>query len=106
MNSGHFHPLVSRRVTAIVEMHCGANTNHIRKASAVGSDQRRLSASGDRRLPGRAVLIGAHRITVPSAATAISRAAIAGISASVMSRSKPIGLVTTATLLAIRPATE
>ena len=40
MNSGHFQPLVSRRVTAIVEMHCGANTNHIRNASAVGSDQR------------------------------------------------------------------
>lgn len=40
MNSGHFHPFVSRRVTAIVLMHCGAKTNHIRNASAVGSVQR------------------------------------------------------------------
>ena len=39
MNSGHFHPFVSRRVTAIVLMHCGAKTNHIRNASAVGSVQ-------------------------------------------------------------------
>ena len=39
MKMGHFQPLVSRRVTAIVEMHCGANTNQARKASAVASDQ-------------------------------------------------------------------
>ena len=39
MNSGHFQPLVSRRVTAMVDMHCGANTNQARKASAVGSVQ-------------------------------------------------------------------
>ena len=43
MKAGHFQPLVSCRVTAIVEMHWGAKTNHIRKASAVGSDQLRLS---------------------------------------------------------------
>jgi hypothetical protein len=40
MKIGHFHPLVSRRVTAIVEMHWGAKTNQARKASAVASDQR------------------------------------------------------------------
>ena len=37
--SGHFQPFVSRRVTAIVEMHCGAKTNQARKASAVGNGQ-------------------------------------------------------------------
>jgi hypothetical protein len=39
MKTGHFQPLVSRRVTAMVEMHCGAKTNQARKASAVASDQ-------------------------------------------------------------------
>jgi hypothetical protein len=40
MNIGHFHPLVSRRVTAMVEMHCGAKTNQARKARAVAMLQR------------------------------------------------------------------
>ena len=39
MNIGHFHPFVSRRATAIVDRHCGANTNQARKASAVGRVQ-------------------------------------------------------------------
>jgi hypothetical protein len=39
MKMGHFQPLVSRRVTAIVEMHCGAKTNQARKAKAVANDQ-------------------------------------------------------------------
>ena len=38
MKIGHFHPLVSRRVTAIVDMHCGAKTNQARKASAIGKE--------------------------------------------------------------------
>ena len=36
MKPGHFHPFVSRRVTAIVLMHWGAKTNQARNASAVG----------------------------------------------------------------------
>ena len=46
------------------------------------------------------------RIDGPSAATATSRAAIAGISASAMSWLKPIGLTTTSIPSAIRPAIE
>ena len=40
MKAGHFQPFVSRRATAIVDRHCGANTNQARKASAVGRLQR------------------------------------------------------------------
>ena len=43
MNNGHRQLLVSRLVTAIVEMHWGAKTNQARKASAVGRVQRACS---------------------------------------------------------------
>ena len=45
MNAGHAQPPVSRRVTASVEMHCGANTYQARNASAVGSVQLERSRS-------------------------------------------------------------
>ena len=61
MNSGHFQPLVSRRVTAMVEMHCGANTNQARKASAVARDQRCCSFSTSVRLR-RGIVAGIDRI--------------------------------------------
>ena len=48
MNIGHFQPFVSRRVTAMVDMHCGANTNQARKASAVGRVQPALSSVAQR----------------------------------------------------------
>ena len=57
MKPGHFHPFVSRRVTAIVDMHCGANTNQARKASAVGRLQSALSRSPSSR--GAALVVGA-----------------------------------------------
>ena len=40
MKLGHFHPFVSLLATAMVDRHCGAKTNHAKKASAVGRLQR------------------------------------------------------------------
>ena len=51
MKIGHFHPLVSRRVTAMVEMHCGANTNQARKASAVARLERQAEPYARRARP-------------------------------------------------------
>ena len=45
MKIGQRQLAVSRRVMASVEIHCGANTNQARKASAVGSGQALRSRS-------------------------------------------------------------
>ena len=62
MKSGHFQPLVSRRVTAMVEMHCGANTNQARKASAVGQASSGLAAAGSSVCAACIVVVGVERI--------------------------------------------
>ncbi len=105
MNSGHFHPLVSRRVIAIVEMHCGAKTNQARKASAVAMLQRPCKRSLSDCAIASSSSPASIALAVASADTATSRAAIAGISANAMSWLNPIGATTTSSPLAMRPAT-
>ena len=104
MKPGHFHPLVSRRVTANVEIHCGANTNQARKASAVGRLHafRRLSTSEvstSDSSPCRGV-DGAERRDRDLARRH------AGDEREAISWLKPIGRTMTSSPVAMRPAIE
>src|SRR3546814_5563554 len=91
MNIGHFHPLVSRRVIAIVEMHCGAKTNQARKASAVARLHWPCSLSPSDSAIASSSPSASIAFAVAIAETATSRAALAGIKASAISWLKPIG---------------
>ena len=85
--NGIFQPPVSRLIAAIVDKHCGANTNHAKSEYAVASDHC-CAMMDDSAAPASSPAI---EYTVPSALTSTSRAANPEISATLICQLKPIG---------------
>src|SRR6187402_2440477 len=92
MISGYRHELVSRFTTASVERHCGANTYHASNEQAVARLQ--LLAITGSSCPATSSPAADIAYTVPSAATATSRAARPGTSAIEICQLKPMGAKT------------
>src|SRR5439155_23403881 len=96
------HEFVSRRTTASVDRHCGANTYHASSEYAVASGQplAMIGASASATESPAADI----EYTVPSAPTATSRAARPGTSAIEICQLKPIGANTCSRAWPIMPA--
>src|SRR3954466_804786 len=92
MMIGYFHEFVSRFTTASVERHCGANTYHTSNEQAVARLQ--LLAMTGSSWPATSSPAADIEYTVPSAATATSRAASPGTSAIEICQLNPIGAKT------------
>ena len=77
----------------MVEMHCGANTNHTSSDSAVASDQFCAISGASWLATSSPVADSAY--TVPSAPTATSRAAMPGTRAMAICQLNPMGATST-----------
>ena len=86
---GIFQPPVSRLTAAIVDKHCGANTNQANKESAVAKDQ--LAEISGTRASAASALEVDKAYTVANELTTTSRAAMPGTSAILICQLKPIG---------------
>src|SRR6185369_17710819 len=102
MINGYFHEFVSRLTTAIVERHCGANTYHTSSEHAVARLQ--LLAITGCSWPATSSPAADIAYTVPSAATATSRAASPGTSAIEICQLKPMGANRYSRIAPSRPA--
>src|SRR5690348_11532728 len=102
MISGYFQELVSRLTTARVERHCGANTYQASRLAPVARLQLLAMTGSSAALRSSPAADIAY--TVPSAATATSRAASPGTSAIAICQLKPIGANTYSSIAPRRPA--
>src|SRR5678815_941055 len=102
MISGERQDLVSRFTTASVDRHCGANTYQASRLAPVARLQVLEITGSSAALRSSPAADIAY--TVPSAATATSRAASPGTSAIAICQLKPMGANTYSSTAPIRPA--